>query len=190
MLAEIRGRLKQKIPGKVWVEAGPLTFEISVPFTLVEELPPSGEEVRLPVCLWVQEGVPELFGFRDQASRETFLLLASLSGVGPRLALNILAFFRPETLEEIVAAEDLEALSRVPGIGPRRAERLCVELRGKLGLKRRPRAEAPLLRQALEALKNLGFPAAEAEEVLHRVYTGQEDLQELLRKALREFSPA
>jgi len=190
VLAEVCGRLRRKLPGKIWLEAGPFTLEISVPFTLVEELPPVEERLCLPVCLWVQEGVPELYGFRDQASRETFLLLASVTGVGPRLALNLLAFFRPEELEKAVASEDLEALSRVPGIGPRRAERLCVELRGKLGLKRKPRAEAPLLRQALEVLKNLGFPATEAEEVLHRLYTGQEDLQELLRKALREFSPA
>ncbi len=189
MLSEIRGRLKRKIPGKIWLESGPLVFEISVPFTLTETLPPPGEELRLPVCLWIQEGVPEIFGFGDEEARETFKLLASLSGVGPRLALNILAFFRPEELEKAVQTEDLKALSRVPGIGPRRAERLCVELRGKLALKKKSRSRSAVYEEALAVLKNLGFSATEAEETLTEVFTGQEDLDELLKKALKRFSP-
>ena len=189
MLSEITGRLRRKLPGRIWIEAGPVVLEVTVPFTLVETLPPVGEVVRLPVCLWIQEGTPELFGFADETSRETFRLLASLSGVGPRLALNLLAFFRPEELEEAVQREDIQALSRVPGIGPRRAERLCVELRGKLALQKKKTAPSPVYEEALLALKNLGFSAREAEEALAAVFTGEENLDELLRKALKHFSP-
>ncbi len=189
MLSEIRGRIKRKSPGKIWLEVGSLVLEITVPLTLTETLPPPGEEVSLPVCLWIQEGVPEIFGFGDEETRETFKLLASLSGVGPRLALNLLAFFRPEELEKAVQTEDLKALSRVPGIGPRRAERLCVELRGKLALRKKSPARPPVYEEALAVLRNLGFSAREAEEALAQVFSGEEDLDELLKKALKRFSP-
>ncbi|MBX6422513.1 Holliday junction branch migration protein RuvA [Thermosulfurimonas sp. F29] len=179
----------RKIPGKVWLEVGALVFEVTVPFTLTEKLPAPGQVLRLPICLWIQEGVPELFGFADEESRDTFRLLASLSGVGPRLALNILALFRPEELEEAVRSEDVEALSRVPGIGPRRAEKLCVELRGRLALRKKDRPRPPLYEEALRILRHLGFPVTEAEKALSEVYTGEEDLDALLREALKRLSP-
>ncbi len=165
-------------------------WEIGVPFTLVEKLPAVGEEVRLSVCLYLKGEDLALYGFPDERYREAFLLLSSLPRLGPRLALNLLALFSPSELEEVVRSENFSALSRVPGIGPRRAERLCVELRAKLGLKKRPREHPPVYEEALVVLKNLGFSRAEAEEALTKVFEGDEDLDTLVRKALKELSPA
>ena len=190
MLSEITGQITKKIPGKLWLKTGPLVWEIFVPFTFTENLPPPGEKVRISVCVFLRGETFEMYGFPDDTYREAFLLLSSLPRIGPRLALNLLALFSPQELEEAVRTEDVSALSRVPGIGPRRAERLCVELRARLGLKRRHRERSPIYEEALTALKNLGFSAAEAEEALSQVFTGKEDLDELLRKALKRFSPA
>lgn len=190
MFSEITGQITKKIPGKLWLKTGPVVWEISVPFTFTENLPPPGEEVRLSVCVLLRGESLEMYGFPDETYRESFLLLSSLPRIGPRLALNLLALFSPQELEEAVRSEDVPALSKVPGIGPRRAERLCVELRARLGLKRRPKERPPLYEEALQVLKNLGFSAVEAEEALSQVFTGQEDLDELLRKALKRFSPA
>ena len=189
MLSEITGRITRKIPGKIWLKTGPLVWEIMVPFTFTESLPPPGKEVRLPVCVFLRGEVPEIYGLPNETYRETFLLLSSLPRIGPRLALNLLALFSPRELEEAVRSEDISALSRVPGIGPRRAERLCLELRARLGLRRRPREHPPVYEEALAVLKSLGFSAEEAEEALEEVFTGKEDLEELLRRALKRFSP-
>ncbi len=190
MLAEIEGHIVRKIPGLIWLRTGALTWEINIPFTLSENLPPPGETIRLAVCLLVRGEALELYGFPDERYRETFRLLAALPRIGPRLALNVLALFPPHKLEEIVASEDTKALATVPGIGPRRAERLCLELRARLGLKRRPREGPSILEEALLALENLGFSSREAREALEKVYTGEENLDELLRKALKIFSPS
>ena len=189
MLSEISGQLVKKFPGKVWLRTGDLVWEIAVPFTWVEKLPSVGEKVRLSVCLLLHGEEPALFGFPNERYRETFRLLSALPRLGPRLALNILAFFDPEELEKVVREENVSALSRVPGIGPRRAERLCMELRAKLGIRKRPLERPPVYEEALVILKSLGFSSAEAESALSAVFEGEEDLDTLIRKTLKRLSP-
>ncbi|HHI96659.1 MAG TPA: Holliday junction branch migration protein RuvA [Thermodesulfatator atlanticus] len=189
MLAEIKGRLKQKQPGKIYLEASPFVFEIYTPFNLDQKLPPPGEVVRLFVSLKIRQETPELYGFLSNEAKTLFERLQTVSRLGPRLALNILATFEPEEFARVVAENDVKSLARVPGIGPRRAERLCVEFRNKLGLiGPRSYGPSPLFHEALSVLLNLGFSNQEARPALEAVFEEGEDLAIIIKKALKRLS--
>ncbi len=186
MLAQIKGRLVKKQPGKILLETGAFTFEINVPFNLAEKLPPVGEEAKLFTSLKIRNDALELYGFLSASARDLFEKLQSISRLGPKLALNILAVFEPEELARVVAENDAKTLAKVPGIGPRRAERLCVEFRARLGLK--PSPPSPLFQEALSALLNLGFSRDEAQEALEKVFQEGKDLSEIVKNALKRLS--
>ncbi|NPB09201.1 MAG: Holliday junction branch migration protein RuvA [Thermodesulfobacteria bacterium] len=188
MLAKVSGIIEKKAPGKVVLSLGAIALEILVPLCVSEELPPEGEECSLFVTERLRGEVFELYGFADWESRELFGRLQSISRVGPRLALNILSVFRPEELSEIVAQADYKRLARVPGIGPRRAERLCVELRNRLGIDPQKAPASPAFSEALSTLLNLGFSRDEAQKALNEVFREDLELSELVREALRKLS--
>lgn len=128
-----------------------------------------GEQARLATSLVVREDSLTLYGFADAVTRELFVLLQTVSGVGPRLALAMLAVLEPDTLRTALAQGDLAVLTRVPGIGRKGAERLVVELRDRVGVLA-PVASGPATRaggavrtQVTEALVGLGFAARQAE---------------------------
>jgi Holliday junction DNA helicase RuvA len=153
-----------------------------------------GDHARLATSLVVREDSLTLYGFADGAARELFVLLQTVSGVGPRLALAMLAVLEPDTLRTALAEGDLTVLTRVPGIGRKGAERLVVELRDKVGV-RAPAASGPaasgasaVRTQVTEALAGLGFPARQAEQavetVLAEVDQETTDTSRVLRSAL------
>ncbi len=186
MLAQVKGIVVRKGLNKVYVATGPVVLEICVPQALLAKLPDEGHHLTLYVTLRLRGEVLELYGFEDWESKELFEKLISVSRLGPRLALNILGVFSPARFAEVVAQNDLESLSKVPGIGPRRAEKLCVELRAKLGFK--PGRTSTLYSEALTALLNLGFAEKEARLALEKVFKEGEDLAEIIKKALKELS--
>jgi Holliday junction DNA helicase RuvA len=135
-----------------------------------------GEQARLATSLVVREDSLTLFGFADADERELFTLLQTVSGVGPRLALATLAVLDPDALCRALADGDAAALTRVPGIGRKGAERLVLELRDKVAGMGGARAPAPAPRasdgprdQVVEALAGLGFPAKAAEQAVDGV---------------------
>ncbi len=153
-----------------------------------------GEQTRLATSLVVREDSLTLYGFADAAARELFILLQTVSGVGPRLALAMLAVLEPDTLRKALGEGDLTVLTRVPGIGRKGAERLVVELRDKVGVLA-PAASGPATRgggavrtQVTEALVGLGFAARQAEQavdaVLAETETEPTDTSEVLRSVL------
>jgi holliday junction DNA helicase RuvA len=153
-----------------------------------------GEQARLATSLVVREDSLTLYGFADAAARELFVLLQTVSGVGPRLALAMLAVLEPDTLRTALAEGDLTVLTRVPGIGRKGAERLVVELRDKVGVLT-PAASGPATRgggalrtQVTEALAGLGFAARQAEQAVDAVLAEADpeptDTSEVLRSAL------
>ena len=122
-----------------------------------------GEQARLATSLVVREDSLTLFGFADAEERELFTLLQTVSGVGPRLALATLAVLDPDALRRALADGDATALTRVPGIGRKGAERMVLELRDKVGRRRAPAPAVPAgaagrRDQVVEALVGLGFP--------------------------------
>jgi len=161
-----------------------------------------GEEAVLATSLVVREDSLTLFGFTDADEREVFEVLQTVSGVGPRLALAMLAVHRPDGLRAAVASEDHTTLMRVPGIGKKGAQRICLELGDRLGAPSGGTAAAPApavvagdarKEQVVEALVGLGYPVKLAGETVDAVVAAEEpdapaDVPATLRAALRHLS--
>jgi Holliday junction DNA helicase RuvA len=160
-----------------------------------------GRSARVSTSLVVREDSLTLFGFADDDERSTFETLQTVSGIGPRLALAMLAVHAPEALRRAVATDDLTALRKVPGVGLKGAQRLALELKGKLGAPAQagaPRAGAPVpddewRAQVREALVGLGWAAKAADDALDKVAPapgGPVDVPAVLRAALQRLGRA
>jgi Holliday junction DNA helicase RuvA len=193
MIASVRGEVLAVELDHAVVEVGGVGLAVhAVPATLATLR--RGNQARLATSLVVREDSLTLYGFADSAARELFVLLQTVSGVGPRLALAMLAVLEPDTLRTALAEGDLPVLTRVPGIGRKGAERLVVELRDKVG-GRAPAASGPaasgasaVRTQVTEALAGLGFPARQAEQAVDAVLAEADrettDTSQVLRSAL------
>lgn len=134
MIAFLEGRLVEALPTQVVVEVQGVGYEVFIPLSSFDALPAPGQTVRLLTHLVVREDAHVLYGFATAAERDLFrLLVNTVSGIGPKLALNILSGMTPAAFRGAVAAGDVKALSRISGVGRKTAERLVVELRDKVG---------------------------------------------------------
>ena len=171
MIASVRGEVLTLGLDHAVVEVGGVGFAVqATPNTLAGLR--RGEQARLATALVVREDSLTLFGFADTEERELFTLLQTVSGVGPRLALATLAVLDPDALRRALADGDATALTRVPGIGRKGAERLVLELRDKVVAPvptPAPRASGGPRDQVVEALAGLGFPAKAAEQAVDGV---------------------
>lgn len=193
MIASVRGEVLSVGLDHAVVEVGGVGLAVhAAPATLATLR--RGERVRLDTSLVVREDSLTLYGFADAAARELFVLVQTVSGVGPRLALAMLAVLEPDTLRSALAEGDLTVLTQVPGIGRKGAERLVVELRDKVGAVA-PVSGAvvggggPVRTQVTEALVGLGFTVRQAEQTVDGVLAergGGDDsnTSEVLRVAL------
>ena len=132
MLAAVRGVVVGVLPDNVLLEVGPITLQIAVSNTTLGTLPRDGSPVRLVTHLYLREDLMSLFGFATETELGLFRLLLGVTGVGPKVALNICGSGEPDVVMQTIAAGDIDALARVPGIGKKTAGRLVLELRGKL----------------------------------------------------------
>lgn len=132
MIGRLSGTLVEKQPPQIVIDAGGVGYEVDVPMNTFYQLPATGSPVSLFTHLVVREDAHLLFGFASRDEREAFRRLIKVSGVGARIALAILSGMTCDELAVAVAAEDIKRLSAVPGIGKKTAERLVLELRGKL----------------------------------------------------------
>lgn len=187
MIARLRGTLVRRGASSVTVDVEGLGYEVAVTPRALADLPPVGEEVVLHTHLHVREDELSLFGFPTEGERDLFRVLLGASGVGPKVGLAILATFQPAELRRAVQAEDVGALSLVPGIGKRTAQKLILELRPRLAL---PDGDLPTEKGALaevrEALEGLGYGVGEIREVLAGL-DGEDSVEDLLKSALREL---
>ena len=194
MISSVRGQVLSVELDHAVVEVGGVGLAIrAVPATLATLR--RGEQARLATSLVVREDSLTLYGFADGAARELFVLLQTVAGVGPRLALAMLAVLEPDCLRAALAEGDLTVLTRVPGIGRKGAERLVVELRDKVG-GLAPAASGPAAAaaggavrpQVTEALVGLGFAARQAEQAVEAVLAEADrestETSEVLRGAL------
>jgi holliday junction DNA helicase RuvA len=171
MISSVRGRVLAIGLDHAVVEVGGVGLAVqAIPSTLATMR--SGEEAVLSTALVVREDSLTLFGFADQAARDLFGLLQTVSGIGPRIALATLAVLDPEQLRAALAEGNITVLTQVPGIGRKGAERMVIELRDKVGTL--PTAAAPSATGAVrgsvvEALVGLGFPAKQAEQAVDGV---------------------
>ncbi|MFV9506762.1 MAG: Holliday junction branch migration protein RuvA [Oscillochloridaceae bacterium umkhey_bin13] len=195
MIASLRGTLAQIGTDHLVIESAGVGFLVYAPRPVLGNLGSIGEPVFLYTMLIVREDSLTLYGFATMAQRQLFENLLSVSGVGPRLALAMLSSGEPDELRSAIAHGDTNRLARVPGIGKKTAERLVLELKGKLDLSglapaaaaANPAATA-LNRELAELLTSLGYSAAEAASALAALPNdAPENLEERLRLALRHF---
>ncbi|NLG54995.1 MAG: Holliday junction branch migration protein RuvA [Rhodococcus sp.] len=173
MIASVRGEVLDIALDHVVIEAGGLGYRVNATPATLGALT-RGREARLVTTMIVREDSMTLYGFSDVDARELFSLLQTVTGVGPRLAMAVLSVLEPDALRRALADGDHAALTRVPGIGKRVAERLVVELRDKVTISGAtvtplPGMTAPVREQIVEALAGLGFPAKSAEQATDAV---------------------
>ena len=200
MIAWLEGELRERAPTRVVVDVQGVGYELHVPFTTYEVLPDEGKTVALHVHTHAREGALQLFGFATREERCAFELLLKASRVGPKLAQTLLSGISPAQLLSAIRAGDTAPLRAVPGVGPKMADRIQVELRDRVEelaaslASAAPDAEvahAGAARdQALSALQNLGYPKARAEEVLAAAAAeiDEVDVESLVRSALRRLA--
>ncbi|MBU2538611.1 MAG: Holliday junction branch migration protein RuvA [Proteobacteria bacterium] len=202
MIACLRGLLFKKLPESLIVDVGGVGYEVFFPQNGQGRLPGVGEEVFLHIQTVVREDSFNLYGFLETTEKEMFQLLNTVSGIGPKLAMHILAGISPAEMARAILHDDLARLTRLPGVGKKTAERLCLELKDKVQfVPEALSAAAPTpalpgederVHDAISALLNLGYPAARAREALALVkqQVGDKDfavmkIEELLRQTLR-----
>ncbi len=192
MIAQIRGRLIQKEPGSVVVEANGLGYQVFVSLTTFYEIPNLEQNVILHTHTHVREDVLQLFGFSTPLEKEMFQILIGVRGIGPKLALNILSGITPEELLQSLDQRDMNRLQSVPGIGRKMAERMVVDLQEKARkiatrIALQPaelRPTAGMAEDVISALLNLGYKRAQAEKASEIVFRQTPDVT--LEKALKE----
>ncbi len=168
MIGRLSGLLAEKNPPQLLIDVGGVGYEVDVPMSTFYNLPALGERVTLLTHFVVREDAQVLFGFLTPEERATFRLLVKISGVGPRTALSILSGLSIAELSQAVSLQESGRLVKVPGIGKKTAERLLLELKGKLGADLALPAHVASDAQAdiLQALVALGYSDREAAAAL------------------------
>jgi Holliday junction DNA helicase RuvA len=198
MIAQIRGQLVEKRPGAVVVETQGIGYQLFVSLSTFYDLPEANQGVRLHTYTHVREDLLQLFGFSTFLEKEIFQVLIGVSGIGPKLALNILSGIAPAELIASLQAEDVARLTTIPGVGRKTAERLVFDLKEKIG-KIAVRDEAPkeakrkkdqVVEDVVSALVNLGYRKNQAEAVVEQVWRQRPEasLEEVLKASLRALA--
>jgi len=197
MIAFLHGKLAESTPTHVVVDCGGVGYAVFIPLSSYDKLPPRGSEVKLFMYHHVvaHEGTQQLFGFVTPEERAMFLLLISISGIGPKLAINILSSASIEGLRGAITSGDTKTLSALRGIGKKTADRLVVELKDKLGagaaFETKGRAATPeeqRLTDAVLALVSLGYKQMDAHKLILAAagtLGPKATVEELVRAALR-----
>lgn len=193
MIGRITGRLVEKSPPHLLVDVGGLGYELQAPMSTFYHLPEPGEVVTLFTHLQVREDAHILYGFVSGTDRQLFRTLIRISGVGAKMALAILSGMEAAAFQRCVQEGDTAALVRLPGIGRKTAERLVVEMRGRLegeaGL--RPASTVGVaavdpLEDARQALISLGYRPQEAQRMVKGIEVAGRSSEDIIRQALRE----
>lgn len=177
MIAHISGKLIQKQPNSIIVDVGGVGYELNVPLSTFYDLGEVGATVGLRVHTHVREDALQLFGFRTEAEKKLFLLLNSVSGIGPKLAITVLSGLSAEELIQAIRAGNLTKLTGIPGVGKKTAERMLVELKDKVAAILPPGLEDSttaviaqtgdaMREDVISALVNLGYVRAQAEKAV------------------------
>jgi Holliday junction DNA helicase RuvA len=199
MIESVRGFLLKKVPTFCVVNCSGIGIGIFISLNTYQNLGEEGSEINLLTYLHVREDALLLYGFYEESEREMFRKLISISGIGPRLTMTILSGLSVMELRKAITSEDVDVLTKIPGIGKKTAQRVILELKEKISL------SAPLtysaipglspqekdkVNQALQALVTLGYRQTDAKNVLERTLKklgNQVSLEDLVKYALQEF---
>ncbi|HSQ34754.1 MAG TPA: Holliday junction branch migration protein RuvA [Candidatus Binatia bacterium] len=193
MIAALRGKVFQLSPGRLAVETGSgVILQLAVPVSCFQRLR-QGQEVLLHTVLKVKDEDIVLYGFLDPEEKALFEKLLSVSGIGGKIAMACVSAMAPGEWQALVAAADVARISAIPGIGKKTAQRIVLELTGKLeadpGM---PEAASRLGADLVSGLVNLGYPAKAARETINRILKenpGRDDFESLFKAALKKVKP-
>ncbi|HEX9124722.1 MAG TPA: Holliday junction branch migration protein RuvA [Actinomycetota bacterium] len=184
MIAFLDGTVAHKSGGRAVIDVGGVGYDVLVPASTIGKLPAVGKRTRLFTRMVVRDDAMVLYGFASQDERSLFDLLVSVAGVGPKVALSFLSVLSSDALRRAVAAGDLAALTLVPGVGKKVAQRVVLDLKDKLGGEVVV-VEGPLA-DVREALLSLGLSPQEAGDAMAGLGAdGDRPVEDLLREALK-----
>lgn len=196
MIVGIRGKLVKTAPLSAIIETGGLHYEVHIPITTAERLPNANNEAFLHTLAVYREDSQTLYGFSTTSDRDFFkLLVEKVSGIGPKIAINIMSRMSVETLRGAIESGDIALLSKCPGIGKKTAERLIVELRGAFGglvaegsFGISPSPAASAVSDAVSALIALGYKPSDADKAARNAIAKLGEAastEDIIRQALR-----
>ena len=196
MIGFLRGKLIHKAPPQLLLDVQGVGYEVEAPMNTFYDLPALGEEVRLHTHLVVREDAHILFGFATENERMLFRTLIKVNGVGPKLALTILSGQSTEEFHRCVDDNDVKALVRLPGVGQKTAERLIIEMRGRLPELNKlastmdrsgpvTSASASPKQEAISALCALGYKPQDAQRMVQAIAVDDKSCEDIIRLALR-----
>ena len=195
MIVSIRGKLTRKMPEEIIIETGGLGYVCFISNNTYDNLPKPGEEVSLLTYFHVTENNQQLFAFSEITERELFMMLIGVSGIGPKTAIVLLSAVSPDEFKRRLIASEVGMLTALPGIGPKTARRIIVELKDKfvkLSKDELPKEEldvTPQVSDAYDALLALGFQMKDIKNAISKASNQSEKLntEELIKEALVEL---
>lgn len=203
MFSYIRGPLTEVTEDMIVVETGGIGWNIHVPLSVLEQLPRVGEEVRVYTSFQVREDAMTLYGFLTRQDLQMFRQLLGVNGIGPKAALGILSALKPDDLRLAIVSEDSRAIARAPGIGPKTAKRVILDLKDKIsmedilpagyGVGAEAAGAAPVSgmdgagKEAIEALVALGYSMSEAARAVRQVEITDDMTAEVVLKASLKY---
>ncbi|HUB90878.1 MAG TPA: Holliday junction branch migration protein RuvA [Dyella sp.] len=193
MIGRLRGILVSKQPPWLLVEVGGVGYELEAPMSTIYDLPQTGKEVTLLTHYAVKEDSVALYGFLHESERASFRNLLKVSGIGAKTALAVLSGVSTQDFARLVQAGDVVALTKIPGIGKKTAERIVVELRDRVeglgasvsGFAAASGTPADPAAEATVALQQLGYKPAEVSRLVQKVAEPGDSAETIIRKALR-----
>jgi len=194
MIGRLQGFLLEKQPPLILIDVHGVGYELEASMTTFYNLPECGENTILHTHLVVREDAQLLYGFHSLAERLMFRNLIKISGVGPKLALTILSGMSAEDFTRCILEEDSKALTKLPGVGKKTAERLVIELKDRLqkddsiklpGAAARVERQASPVNDAVSALISLGYKAQQASQMVRDLDVENKSTEEIIRAALQ-----
>ena len=195
MIVSIRGKLARKMPDEIIIETGGLGYVCFISNNTYDHLPKPGEEVSLLTYFHVTENNQQLFAFSEVTERELFMMLIGVSGIGPKTAIVLLSAVSPDEFKRRLIASEVGMLTALPGIGPKTARRIIVELKDKfvkLSKDELPKEEldvTPQVSDTYDALLALGFQMKDIKNAISKASNQSEKLstEELIKEVLAEL---
>ena len=205
MLAYVKGELAQKQIGYVVIDVGGLGYKIFMSEPSIDEIGNIGDTVKVHTYYRVSEDDISLFGFNTQEELRMFELLISVSGIGAKTALAMLACIEPSQFAIAVISNDIDTLKKIPGVGPKSAQRIVLELKDKMkkeqqiaeltnaSLEQKSKVKKIIVadskvQEATDALQVLGYTKKDVEKVLEQIDTNDLSVEDIIKRALRELS--
>ncbi len=194
MIAKISGSLLEKSPTRVLIEVSGIGYEIHIPLSTFDKVGAIGEKISLFTHLHVREDALQLFGFATATEKQLFQHLLAVTGIGPKVAQSILSGCSVETFCRYIAQNEIAALTSIPGIGKKTAERLVLELRDRVArwlpdeTAVTAKSKTPAIQEeTIMALVSLGYNRTAAEKAVEQVAreAGELPVEELIKRALR-----